>query len=54
MEEMQWKRAFESFVVGKGVQNAAQNKTLLHCGGVQMQDVYYTFPEAREPGDGTH
>ena len=19
-----------------------------------MQDVYYTFPEAREPGDGTH
>ena len=29
-----WKRSFELFVVGKGVQNATQKKTLLlHCGG---------------------
>ena len=48
-----WKRSFELFVVGKGVQDAAQKKALLlHCGGPQMQDVYYTFPEAREPGEG--
>ena len=47
-----WKRSFELFVVGKGVQNAAQKKALLlHC-GPQMQDVYYTFPEARELGEG--
>ena len=24
----------------------------LHCGGPQMQDAYYTFPGAREPGEG--
>ena len=48
-----WKRLFELFVVGKGVQNAAPKKVLLfHCGGPQMQDVYYTFPEAQEPGEG--
>ena len=48
-----WKRSFELFVVGKGVQDAAQKKALLlHCGGPQMQDVYYTFPEVREPGEG--
>ena len=48
-----WKRSFELFVVGKGVQNAAQKKApLLHCGGPQIQDVYYTLLEAREPGEG--
>ena len=48
-----WKLSFELFVVGKGVQDAAQKKALLlHCGGPQMQDVFYTFPEAREPGEG--
>ena len=48
-----WKRSFKLFVVGKGVQDATQKKALLlHCGGPQMQDVYYTFPEAREPGEG--
>ena len=48
-----WKRSCELFVVGKGVQDAAQKKALLfHCGGPQKQDVYYTFPEAREPGEG--
>ena len=48
-----WKRSFELFVVGKGVQDAAQKKALsLHCGGPQMQDVYDTFPEAQERGEG--
>ena len=50
-----WKRSFELLVVGKGVQNSAQNKALLlHSGGPQKRYVYYTFPEAREPGDETH
>ena len=35
-----WKRSFDLFVAGKGVQNAAQKKALpLHCGGPQMQHV---------------
>ena len=42
-----WKQSFELFVDGKGVKNATQNKApLRHCGGPQMQDVYYMFPEA--------
>ena len=41
-----WKRAFDFFVVGKGITNIAQKKALLlHCGGMGMQDIYYTFPE---------
>ena len=48
-----WKRSFKLFVIGKGVQNTAQKKALLlNCGGQQMQDIYYTFPEARECGEG--
>ena len=47
-----WKRSFELFASGKGSTNAAQNKALLlHCGGPQMQDVYFTFPPARQPGE---
>ena len=39
-----WMRSFELFVVGKGVQNAAQKKVfLLYCGGPQKQDVYSTI-----------
>lgn len=50
-----WRRAFELFVVGKGIENAAQKRALLlHCGGMKMQDIYFTFPAAREPdGDET-
>ena len=41
-----WKRAFDFFVVGKGITNIAQKKALLlHCGGMGMQDICYTFPE---------
>lgn len=44
-----WRRAFELFVVGKGIENAAQKRALLlHCGGMKMQDIYFTFPAARE------
>ena len=47
---VRWKkreRAFELFVEGKGVTDAKQKNTLLfHCGGMQMQDIYFTFPEA--------
>ena len=47
-----WKPPFELFASGKGVTNAAQKKALLlHCGGPQMQDVYFTFPPARQPGE---
>ena len=48
-----WRRSFELFACGKGVTNARQKKALLlHCGGTQMQDVYFTFPPARQPGEG--
>ena len=47
-----WKQSLELFVCGKGVTNPAQKKVLLlHCGGSQMQGVYFTFP-TRTPGDG--
>ena len=40
-----WKRAFELFVVGKGIDDIEQKKALLlHCAGMQVQDVYFTFP----------
>ena len=38
--------------MGKGIEDAHQKTALLlHCEGQQMQDVYYTFPAAREPGE---
>lgn len=44
-----WIRSFELYKDGKGIQNADQAKALLlHCGGTDLQDVYFTFP-AREP-----
>ena len=46
-----WKRAFDFFVVGKGIADVAQKKALLlHCGGMGMQDTYYIFP-ATQPGE---
>ena len=46
-----WKRAFQLFVASKGIEHAAQKKALLlHCGGMKMQDIYFTFPAARDPG----
>ena len=48
-----WKRAFQLFVEGKGVTNEAQKKALLlHCAGLQVQDIYFTFQPARDPGEG--
>lgn len=45
-----WKRAFELFIEGKGIKDAKQKKALLlHCGGMEMQDIYFTFPEAPQP-----
>ena len=45
-----WRRAFELFVVGKGIRKAQQKKALLlHCGGMQLQDIYFTFTDVPEP-----
>lgn len=47
-----WHRSFEIYCTGNGVTDNEQRKALLlHCGGVQLQDVYFTF-EPRQPGDG--
>jgi len=44
-----WLRAFELYAVGKGIDNAMQRKALLlHCAGMEVQDIYYTLL-AREP-----
>ena len=48
-----WRRAFEFFVDGKGVKDPKQMKALLlHCGGMDLQDVYFTLPAAPAPGEG--
>ena len=46
-----WRRSLELFACGKGVTNAVQKKALLHCGGPEMQDVYFAFSPARQPGE---
>jgi hypothetical protein len=39
-----WKRAFELFAVGKGVNNLEQKKALpLHLAGPSVQDIFYTL-----------
>ena len=39
-----WKCAFDFFVVGKGITDVTQKKALLlHCGGMDMQDIYHTL-----------
>ena len=48
-----WRQAFEFFVEGKGVTNPKQMKALLlHCGGMDLQDIYFTLPAAPEPREG--
>ena len=38
-----WKRAFELFVVGKGVTDNTQKRALLlHCAGIDVQDIFDT------------
>ncbi|KAF6027672.1 hypothetical protein EB796_014016 [Bugula neritina] len=40
-----WKRAFEYFVVGRGVTNAAQKKALLlNMAGKEAQDIFEVLP----------
>ena len=47
-----WKRAFDFFVFGKSITDVAQKEALLrHCGGMGMQDIYYTFPETEPEED---
>ena len=47
-----WHRAFELYVTGKGVADAAQKKALLlHTAGMETQDIYYTLPEVAGEGD---
>ena len=49
-----WRRAFELFVEGKGIKDNGQKKALLlHCGGMQMQDIFYTFPTVEPEADQT-
>lgn len=41
-----WKSAFNYFVVGKGVTNIAQKQALLlHCAGMDVQELYATLPD---------
>ena len=41
-----WLRAFELYVDGKGIADAAQRRALLlHTAGMDAQDVFYTLPE---------
>ncbi|CAM1324638.1 Uncharacterised protein g8732 [Pycnogonum litorale] len=45
-----WKRAFELFVIGKGISDPTQKKALLlHCGRMDLQDIYFTLPSISNP-----
>ena len=47
-----WRRAFELVVVGKGGRDAQQKiALLLHCGGMQLQDINFTFTDVPKPGE---
>jgi len=44
MRWTRWKRGFELFAVGKGVNNLDQKKALLlHSAGPSVQDIFYTL-----------
>ena len=39
-----WKRAFEFYIVGKGITGSARKKALmLHMAGMEVQDLYETL-----------
>ncbi|XP_078309584.1 uncharacterized protein LOC144617972 [Crassostrea virginica] len=41
-----WRRAFELYATGKGIEDAAQAKALLlHTAGMDVQDIFFTLPE---------
>lgn len=47
-----WKRAFELFVVGKGVtDNTKKRALLLHCAGMEVQYIFGTFSNIGEAKD---
>ena len=33
-----WKKAFECYILAKGITNSNQKKLLLHCAGIEVQD----------------
>ena len=45
-----WKRAFNLYMVSKGVKNECQKVSLLlHSGGMELQGIYYTLaPESED------
>lgn len=47
-----WKRSFELYIVAKGIHDWERKKAvLLHCGGQDLQDIYYSKPEEQtKPG----
>ncbi|XP_015432785.1 PREDICTED: uncharacterized protein LOC107188904 [Dufourea novaeangliae] len=48
-----WLRAFELFVASKNVADNNRKKAmLLHHGGLELQDVFYTLPDADSVGEG--
>lgn len=48
-----WKRAFEYYIVGKGVTDAKQKKALLlHFAGLEVQDIYETLTDPGVPSGG--
>ena len=47
-----WKRAFELYVLGKGITSDSQKRSLLlHTAGLEVQDVYFTLVPAGEDMD---
>ena len=41
-----WLRSFELYVTGKGITVAARKRALLlHCAGVEVQDIFFTLEE---------
>ena len=44
-----WKRGFELFLVARGNTNAQQKRALLlHCGGLGLQDIFFTLGVAAD------
>ena len=47
-----WLRSFQLYATGKGVVDANQKRALLlHCAGLEVQDIFFTLEEIGEDGD---
>jgi len=46
-----WKRAFDYFLLAKGVTQPAQKALLLHMAGFDVQDIFETLAEPDVEGD---